>query len=135
MATDLGAEFHARCQQLVEDIECVLRFRPKTFDDGDPVETAKGLVLGRTSSIFLRLKEKGRPDLTIEHIIAEERKWDVFFSNTHRNAARARLRGDPSSGSKSSAGNVSGDVRAVRWATRFRIQRRGRRGLHADGGP
>ena len=46
MATDLGAEFHARCQQLVEDIERVLRFRRRRSTMEIPSRRRRGLFLG-----------------------------------------------------------------------------------------
>ena len=94
LTPDLGAAFSARCQKLVADIGSVLGFRPRTFDGQDAVDVARGLVLGRTSSIFQRLRDKNRLDLTIEHIILNEQEWAPLFEDVHHEAARARLAGD-----------------------------------------
>ena len=94
LTPDLRPVFSARCQKLVADIGSVLGFRPKTFDGKDAVDVARGLVLGRTSSIFQRLREKNRLDLTIEHIILNEPEWAPLFEDDHHEAARARLAGD-----------------------------------------
>ena len=94
LSPDLRATFSARCQKLVADIESVLGFRPRTFDGKDAVDVARGLVLGRTSSIFQRLRDKNRLDLTIEHIILNEPEWVTLFEDAHHEAARARLGGD-----------------------------------------
>ena len=90
----LRGAFSARCQKLLADIESVLGFRPKTFDGKDAVDVARGLVLGKTSSVFERLREKNRLDLTIEHIILNEPEWAPLFEDAHRARAAARLAGD-----------------------------------------
>ena len=93
----LEAEFQAVC---IGAIDACLRLSPpyrptawiEMISKMGAAEAARRLVVsGDIQTGFGRLVQAGRPELTIEWEILNQR-WDPLFSDQHREAARWRLR-------------------------------------------
>jgi hypothetical protein len=92
---NLKHEFHAAMKHLCDRMTRELGYRPTVLLDMleklNGVKAAKMLLRKReVSAGFIYVYERGRPDLTVEALILEE-KWDPLFTQKQREIARRRL--------------------------------------------
>ena len=92
---ELRQEFANAITKLINE-SIKLRYVPTIFmqmiEHQHPVEVVKQLVIASDIQPgFTRLIELGKPDLTIERILLEER-FNPLFTNQEREAAKWRLK-------------------------------------------
>ena len=91
---ELQREFELSCEETIQKCRS-LGYAPtvwiRMIQTHGAVETARRLVLsGDFQDGFLKLLSLGRPDLTVENAILDER-WRDLFTDEERKVARWRL--------------------------------------------